>query len=709
MRTLINKSGKASILLAVILSFSSCMKDEINLKSIKGDFEINPRLALPLVYGKLTIMDIIPEDDTNIVLYGPNRDSIKIVYMQDSIAIFEMTDLFEIPPQAEFSRRFDPIDLNVQDLDYSQSISLGQMVSNMDPPASTTLTAADGTNAPFPAVPSQNLGSYTIGPIPQFGWVELSEGTLSLTVTNNLPVTISALSISLTNSSDNSLVGTFNFTNIAPNSSQTRSVDLAGKTLTNTIDAEITDFSSPGSGGSNVPIDLDDDIRLRIRTSNLRATSGNAILPSQTFAIDTSVILMETESDERVTVIELSAGRLDYNMGSAFGDNMQFSLTLPNTTIDGIVVNELVNISAGGSGTGYIDLSNSITTFEDTNRIPIIFEISTVSSGTPINFDLNDTVSYNSTLNFTDINIRYIEGYLGQHTRAIELDTFNLDELAEVVKVMNKIDGVFTLTNPILYLFYKNTMGIPLTMDILMTGVFDGREQELDVAPQSPQVPDNRYSPPTEGMTTIDKYNSPGLTDFLTFPPPDYYLYEGTAISNPDGYTGHMDFLYDDSKVVLGIEVQLPLELKAERLTITDTINFSLSSEDTVDTDMIEYLILHYAFRNAFPFDLDLEAILYDSITGIHYDTIVFNSIMAAPTDNNGVVLEDYVSRVQGSTSYTGEEMGDIINNVNKLIIKGRLNTWANNGVYDPVKILTWYYIDFAFGVDTKVRINNTD
>ena len=696
------------MLVAILFCISSCMKDKIDLKNIDDKFEVNPQLALPLAYGKLTIMDLVPEDDTNVVLYGPNEDSIMIVYRKDSVAVFDMADLFEIPPQNIYTKRFNPVDLGISDLDYTQSITLNQMVSNMNDPARSTIIAADGSTTPFPAVPSQNLGAHSIGPIPQFGWVEIEEGTMTLRVSNNLPVAISSMSITLRNSSDNSLIGTFNFSNIAAGSSQSRTVDLAGRTLTNNIVAEITEFSSPGSGGSNVPIDLDDDISLRIQTSNIRATRGSAILPSQTFAIDTSVILMQTDNDERITIIELRNGRLDYQLSSTFGENILFDLTLPNTTINGEIVDETISIRAGSENSGIIDLSNSITAFEDTNRIPIIFKISTDSSGTMVDFDLTDSVSYNSTLSFQDINIDYIEGYLGQHSREIELDTFDLDELEDVVKVLNKIDGVFTLTNPILYLYYKNTMGLPLTMDVFLTGYFEGDgSQNLDVAPQVLDIPDNRYSPPVEGMTEINRNNSPGLTDFLTFPPPDYYTYQGQVLSNIDGYTGHLDFLCNDSRVQLDVEVHMPLELKAERLTVIDTFNFSIGNKE--DADIIDYLELYYSFKNAFPFDLNMEAILFDSITGIHYDTIVFNSIIAAPTDANGVVLEEYVSRSTGSTFYSGEEITDIINNVNKLILKGRLNTWTQNGVYNPVKILSWYYIDFAFGVDTKVRISNKD
>lgn len=689
------------ILILISITIYSCMKDEIDLSNINDRIEINPQLSVPVAYGKLTLLDILPDNDTLIVLHGPNNDSIKIILNQDSITTYYMTEFFTIPEQDLFVRSFDFGNLDVNDFDFTHSISLGDMAQNMGDPEGSAIEAADGTTGPFPAVPSQSLGSHTLNPIPGFNFLQLAEGTLSMTITNNLQITISSITINLRNSSDNSLIGTFSFTNIPPGGQQTESIDLAGRTLRNPLAAEIAEFSSPGA--PNVPINLNDDLVLRLQSSNLRASRGDAILPSQVLQQDTTDFELQMSSDEEIDLIELSDGRIDISLNSYFADNVEFVINLPNTTIGGVPVVETIPITGSGNSTGSVNLSNSVTVLEDINLIPVIFELRSQSSGQPVQFDFGDSVSYNSQMNFTNINISYIEGYLGQHTDILEEDTFKISE-REDMEIMDKISGTFTLTNPLLSIYYKNTMGLPINMDILLTGLFDDGPRDLDIAPQSLNVPNDRYSPPAEGTIYVNRYNSEGITDFLTFPPPENYLYNGVARTNIEGDIGNTDFLCADSKVIMGIEAELPLELKSSGVILQDTIVFGVG--ENIDKEMMEFATLHYSIRNAFPLDIDMEFILYDSINEIKYDTLTFSDIAFAPVDADGIVMENYLGRAQGTIELDESATYNLMNNTNKAIIKARMNTAMRSGEYEPVKMLTWYYIDFAFGIEAKLKLS---
>ena len=85
-------------LLVIIVSVFSCTKGTYDFDKLSTRVELNHKLAAPLVKGDLTIRDVVTPNDT-VVFYGPQEDSIKLVYHSDSVFNYGSDEVFTIPDQ----------------------------------------------------------------------------------------------------------------------------------------------------------------------------------------------------------------------------------------------------------------------------------------------------------------------------------------------------------------------------------------------------------------------------------------------------------------------------------------------------------------------------------------------------------------------------------------------------------------------------------
>ena len=217
--------------------------------------------------------------------------------------------------------------------------------------------------------------------------------------------------------------------------------------------------------------------------------------------------------------------------------------------------------------------------------------------------------------------------------------------------------------------------------------------------------------PDVDGEFIIDKTTIPNIDDFLVFPPPDTIGFSFSVNANPDGDTTATNFVLYDSELLVGMEVEVPLEFRAD-LQFRDTVKFTLfsdSEEENEEVDYIEYARLFYIFRNEFPINLDADLVLYDSITDTNLDTLPLNErtdtyfLNAAPVDSEGESILEEVRDIEGSINIDHDMAYTLFNDANKLILIGRFSSYDPENVAS-VKILRSYKIDFKFGLDAKIH-----
>lgn len=705
---LLNVKRFPAVILVFFVLLTSCFKEEFDSDKLSSQVELTPGIVLPLGTGNLTIADFLEPNDT-IRFIG---DSIEIYYSQDSLFSFQLEDFFDIPDQEQQLEQFELGESIIDPDTVIREITLDELTQDMTEPTKSNIRSKDGTSDIFPPIPNQNLGNYSVDSMDNFTWLEMSSGTLEMTIENNYPVEITTLTVTMKNTNDDSEVATFQFTNLQPGESQTRTADLTDVTMTNKVYASVTNVNSPGSAPNQVEINLTDNVRVIVVSSDMVVKRGRAVLPFQVFDGDTTNIPLEMgEGEEKITLLELETGIIDYRLYSYIEENIIYEVILPSTTRDGEIVTQNIVLNKLGETSGEIDLAGSVTTVNEDNTIPVIYSVSLDPSNNMVTFDFRDSVNYESVLQVNNINVAAVEGYFGQDIIEIEQNEFDLD-----LEFITNFQGSFGLTNPTIDFVYTNSYGIPIDLSLDLIGMYDNSDNVNLIPPvQSIEMPEDRDAEPIDGVLRYDKTTVPDIVNFLRFPPPDKITYSGMVTTNPEGETGPTNFVKSSSNIDIGLEMKLPLEIIADNIIIQDSIKFDLTTTDNEDghaeedgfTDEIELkqTILHYKISNGFPLDLGFDIVLYDSITDTKYDTVNVDFLVASPVDERGVVIEESIEEVEGEISLDAEFMDALNNNANKLILIGRLSTYKENDTPVSVKILTSYAVDFKVGIEAKVAI----
>jgi len=294
-------------------------------------------------------------------------------------------------------------------------------------------------------------------------------------------------------------------------------------------------------------------------------------------------------------------------------------------------------------------------------------------------------------------------GYAGDYS-------FNQDTVMDIdLGILDGVSGVFAITNPMIKINYAHSFGLPVAIDIDIKGYFeDGDSVILSPDTEILDASSDYLMPDVEGSVVIDKTAVSNIDDLLVFPPPERIGYDLSVYANPDGDTTATNFVSYDSELLIGLDVEIPLEFRAN-LQFRDTLKFDLGVDTAEDIDYIEYARLFYIFRNEFPINIDADLILYDSITDTNIDTLQLNEtggsyfLNAAPVDAEGKTIIEEVREFEGLINIEEDMAYKLFNEANKLIIIGTFSSFDPDNV-SSVKILKSYKLDFKFGLDAKIN-----
>ena len=142
------------------------------------------------------------------------------------------------------------------------------------------------------------------------------------------------------------------------------------------------------------------------------------------------------------------------------------------------------------------------------------------------------------------------------------------------------------------------------------------------------------YSVPEVNYTTynIAMNTSNSNIDQLIEIFPNQLLYDISLNINPLGnISGGNDFAYKKHSLETNLNIEFPLSLIANKLTLQDTIGFSLAQEN-VSGRIIDGTLFLYV-SNGYPFDANLQLALYDENMNFLQNLTVNNQIQSAPVD----------------------------------------------------------------------------
>ena len=406
-------------------------------------------------------------------------------------------------------------------------------------------------------------------------------------------------------------------------------------------------------------------------------------------------IALGTLAGAELADVNFSDGVLRFGVANAQPqpNDVDFELKIVNAT----------NPVTGDTLTAQYTLPANQTSFRDSMSItPYTFDFS--NNGQDINYIgidariVNDGGASNNTgfecfFQLDSMEISSAEGYFGDRVVNFPAGEFALD-----IQGLKEFSEGFFLTDPSIRLISRNEVGLPLEMSADFDGV---NKQNNYAALNAPSLtlstPQNAGDPAVLDTFRINSSNS-NVVNFLASVP-QKVIYTGSVQMNPNGRTGNTNFLATGAGVALDLEIDIPLELRAEKMQLEETIDdVNLTDENP---EFIERLTMFFKSRSSFPFDVTMNVSFLDSVTRDSVAGISLDLLNAAPVNSQGRAdPNNPVENVQ-QVVFDDDQINGLVRS-NAIRIRATMNT-ANNG-QEIVKLFTDYGLNLQIAVDTKLN-----
>lgn len=633
----------------------------------------NTDIIIPIASSNLNITNIIPDSSSEIDEDG----LISLVFQQKFIDI-NLDTLIQIDAIAD-EQTNTLANASFADVVIADTVTIGETINEL--PLGTILLP-DGSTNNIPAISGiANGDTINIDASEYFETMTLYKGTLIVEIMNGYPTDISNIDISLINVSDQTIIGNFIFPLIPSGETIADSISIAGQTIDENLLGILNNMDVNASNGP-VLIDYTDAIITTITLADIGITEATAIFPEQQLtetlkehSFDLGIAQVDeisiAEGTVKVNVLStLPNGKMIYNIPSLTKNGVPFSsgdMIIPEATNSNLTTFSF-------DFEGYIlDLSGQEGRIGGDTVNTIYTESYTFIDYTGTLEEINQTDSFYSFLEF-DIIPEYATGYIGQDTLIIgpEIIETNLFDFIE--------SGNIDLQSARMNIELNNFIGADAAIQINnlsalnnnteVAAVFDNTNiHNIDRATLSAS---NNTITPTFTKIEIDVDN---MLEIL----PDKINTSATFYINPNGQSITKDFLYPEYTFDANINLNVPLNIIANKLTFIDTTEINLPNEESYEIEEI-YLIV----KNGFPFDADIELVLLDE-NNLVIDTLEINTIIyAASIDENNIAINP--------TNNTIELDYNSFENAHQLITISKLTTIPIN---EYVSLYSSYEINF--------------
>ncbi len=689
------------ISIIMVLSVTGCLKETYDMNKLSDKMHLTPAFGISAIKGDVSLSDIRKSDDT--LIYDQNN-FVKIVFKKDSVIDLKMSDFYNLNNMVSFSQSYPIGDLSLAPFQGTIDYTLNQIIQYFSTPLKNQFTLLnDGFPHPFPPFPSTSLGERTFSPFTNFENAIFSSGFIDVSIKNNLSAPLKSINVQLFNTSGHTAIGsTVTIPAIPSGQTQTVSIDLTDKVVTNSIIASIV---LSGSDGNTTPavINLNtSNIQVTVRGRDLKIKSGRVVIQPQTI---TSSNTMDTVTfDPGIGVeldeIKITSGNFSYHVQSQATLGAVIIITIPTALRNGTPISEFINIAAASHFDGAINLDNSIIDLgadptHPYNRLPLVYSMDVSSNNLMINFNRDDNVQLD--LKMLNPVFDYAKGYFGQQSETIVPKSLNLG----IEDILRKITGDFLFSNPSIKFNYSNSFAIPIQINLNATGLKKDKTVNLNLAPFNIGYPAAIVNRDTSAFKIIDKNNS-SLPALISMPPEEIRI-SGIAVMNPSGNNFKRDnYIFSNSRFLGSFEVEVPMELRINNLQFTDTLdNFMKGGDSNIKPEDFKSLHVDLTAKNGFPLGVSLKMSLYDSFSQAIKSTVNATGILEpAPVDSNGKAIG--ATETVTIIEFTREFFGSI-NKADKIIFQFTMNT-TGNGTQD-IKIYSDYRIDFKVAMVVKPDI----
>ncbi|MGD1981604.1 MAG: hypothetical protein PVJ94_02370 [Flavobacteriales bacterium] len=675
------------ITLAGALALFSCQTDLVDPTDI--NIVAEPALAFPLGSVNLTMEHLLAPDDS--LIYNDNA-TYKVVVAQDSVFGINVNDLISIPAQSPSSSAISMGTIAVDNVTMSQSIALGAIASDA---GLTSITAAHGSNAPFPSMNESNVGTYGGSGFGSFSSASFSNGTLSLELTNNWPVPVS-LGVDLVNTATGSTIVSYSLSNASANGGTvTDTESLVNKTLPSSIGFKITSLTSPGSGTSFVGIDTTDNLVLDISSADLEVYTAVTQINSQDISSDTQYVDLNTGGSEELRELMLATASFDYEFTSSLATDLELNLNFPGSDKNGTEIDTIITISAGATTTGSINMNNTILDLtqdpsQNHSRLPIAVSATLLGSTSMVTVDSSDAL--NMTFEMANLQFGHIKGFFG--TQQISIDPGAVD-LA--IDFLDNFEGSISFAEPSISMDVTNSIGLPIELVLDFASYKDGTAFALNGPNYVLPYPTTLGNTAT-GTLSYDNTNS-SIVDVFTLPK-DSIVYGGEVNVNHDTATfGTDNFVTNTSSISGDLLMEMPFYFTAAGLAFGDTLATDMDNANALpEGATLESAKILLQTTTTLPLDANVKIKFYDA----SWNEIMMKDLglmESGKPDAAGIITTANV--LDSELALDATEALTLLN-ATHIVAEATMDTY--NAGNDPVKLRTDATLKLDLGVQLQVK-----
>lgn len=395
-----------------------------------------------------------------------------------------------------------------------------------------------------------------------------------------------------------------------------------------------------------------------------------------------------TIAGAKLKSIQIATGKLLWKATSPVSDTITLQLELLNTTIGNQPATFIIKAEGMGQTMGEIDIAG--LTMDLTQGNPAYnnlgFKLGITTAGSAPN-GTNVAI----VLEYENISLGSAIGFFGERKVLVPSGNFNTN-----LSILQNLSAGLYLADPRIKLYSTSNIGLPVEIEADLIGIGkNGNFVNMELAPF------NFSGAPNIGTYVTDTFyinkNTSNIDNFIAAVPNEI-IYSGSIIMNPAGETSTDNFITQDGELIVGMEIDLPLELKTKNLTIEQTLYDIDFGVDKNDVDFVEELSIGFRIENGFPLEADLYFYFLDS-TGTLIDSTNIELFDPAQVDASGKVIAP--AKSDRFFNFTKGDIQNILKS-DDIKIKVVLNT-SNNGT-QVVKLLAEYYIDMILGVRVKLN-----
>lgn len=320
-------------------------------------------------------------------------------------------------------------------------------------------------------------------------------------------------------------------------------------------------------------------------------------------------------------------------------------------------------------------------------------------NGDTVNIDFGQKIKFVS--NFIDVVPFYVRGYFGSQSYHYGPETTNFSVFSRIV------DGTLDIENIDITLNFENGIGVDAQLvinqfktinsnngaNVSLNNTIIGSPLNINRATETFSVPEVNYTSYQNQLTTSNS-NIDNLIEIF----PNQLLYDINLLINPLGnISGSNDFIFKKHPLKTKLNVEFPLSVIANNLTLADTLDFNLEQHSS--GELLDGKLFIYA-DNGYPFDAKLSLQLLDENLSFIKNLEVVNTIVSA---NVGADLKVTTKKLSVLTVPLSNADIEALYQAKKLVFKIAFTTTAQPQF---IKIYDGYSIDLKVVGDFAYQIN---